>query len=210
MQEHLAKEKRRILLSLVESAKEKKMDSLLPAHSQYEPLSVADEHSVYLRLKRKLESMPEEASLEAYRRLKCKLDLRRLKRKNHMKLFDIDSYVNELIDREKISKSRRVKSEQLEANCSESNINEADDGDVIMFEKETLKSVDDSSSGCEIIAVKDVLDRFKFASHSFQYGLNYKSTSFQMPIGMVQARNDDIKCVLSPMTNKYEKNYFFY
>ncbi len=188
-------------MSLIESANEKNKDSLLASHSQYEPLSVADETIVNLKLERKLESITEDTNLDVYRRLKCKLDLRRLKRKNHIKLFDIDSYVNELIDREKMTRSNEIKKEKNQKNNHEYT-GEVDDDDIIIFENETLKSVDNTSSGCEIIAVKNVLDRFKNSTKGFQLDLNYKTT-FQMPIGMVQTRNDDIKCIISPMTNKF-------
>jgi len=196
-------QKRRILILLVESAKEKKLDSLMAAHNQHEPLTQNDEAKIISSLSRKIEAIEadhqQHENLFAYRRLRRKLELRKLKRKKHLKLFDIDSYVNELIDREKDAIKQRLNSEGNTEN------------EAILFETdEAIKSSLDmnENSDCEIVAIKRVLDRFKFKNFikPAQFDFNYKNV-ITMPIGLVEKRNDDVKCVLSPFTNKVLKPY---
>ena len=50
------------------------------------------------------------------KQLRAKLELRRLKRKKRVKVFDIDSYVNELIDREKMSAKAIKREKQISEN----------------------------------------------------------------------------------------------
>lgn len=136
----------------------------------------------------------------ALRRLRAKLNLRDLKRAQHIKLFDIDSYTNELIDRE------RLRRKQLAATSKENENNQPD----VIFEYKTLKTSaysNDSSSTPEVIEITRVLDRFKrekptyIVTHSCAHD-SIVSFLDRMPIGMVESRNDDIKCLFSPFTNK--------
>ena len=207
IQEQMHEQKRRILSMLVESAKEKKLDLLMAAHNQHEPLTQNDEARIISSLSRKIEAieadqqqmLPPHENLFAYRRLRRKLELRKLKRKKHLKLFDIDSYVNELIDREKDGIKQRLNTDGHTEN------------EAILFETdEAIKSSLDmnENSDCEIVAIKRVLDRFKFKNFlkPAQCDFNYKHV-ITMPIGLVEKRNDDVKCVLSPFTNKVLKPY---
>jgi len=144
--EQLAIEKKRLLISLYESANEKKTDKLLDSNFHYEPLSSNDENKLLFQMRSILDTGEESLSptkLYTYRRFKTKLELRKLKRVNHLPLFDIDSYVNELIDSEKLSVKSGV------------------NHDDIIFESETLKTnLEEKNSDCQIVAIKNVLDRF--------------------------------------------------
>lgn len=241
MQEQLAREKKRILLSLIEAAsKEKK--SVAEDYVQYEPMSQNEEEQLLRQLNHLLASQSDaddqsdSQDLISARQLRAKLELRKRKRKNHMKVFDIDSYVNELIDREKMAakaikmeKQDRENSSPIDQNQlkvfqsmfqivskvlfylylyfkktkkgNNNQIDEVEDDDVIFFENETLQASTDKS--CEIIAVKRVLDRFKFSRPTnSNFGSCYNDLRF-MPIGIVNFRNDDVKCIFSPFTKKY-------
>ncbi len=184
--EQLAIEKKRLLISLYESAREKKTDKILDSNFHCEPLSSNDENKLLFQMRSILDTEQESLTptkLYTYRRFKTKLELRKLKRINHLPLFDIDSYVNELIDNEKLS----IKSEE--------------DQDDIIFESETLKTnLEGKDSDCQIVAIKRVLDRFKSNSKR----INHKNLSNlnRFLIGMVESRNDDVKCLISPFTKK--------
>lgn len=140
----------------------------------------------------------ERQRLAALRRLRAKLNMRHIKRSRHMKLFDIDAYTNELIDRER---ARRRRNQQQEAS-------EKAQEDVI-FEYKTLKtSAYETDSKQEVIEITRVLDRFKREEplkRRISTSLSDSAVVYfldKMPIGMVESRNDDIKCLLSPFTNK--------
>ena len=184
--EQLAIEKKRLLISLYESAKKKKTDKILDSNFHYEPLSSNDENKLLFQMRSILDTDEKSLSptkLYTYRRFKTKLELRKLKRVNHLPLFDIDSYVNELIDSEKLS----VKSEENQ--------------DDIIFESETLKTnLEEKDSDCQIVAIKNVLDRFSTNSKGIIRKNEANSNRFL--IGMVESRNDDVKCLISPFTNK--------
>jgi hypothetical protein len=71
---------------------------------------------------------------------------------------------------------------------------------------------DDLSAGCEIIAVKNILDRFEDRNFKLNNNFHYRNQNdniekydfnLQPPIGLVESRYDDIKCVISPLTNKF-------
>jgi hypothetical protein len=184
--EQIAIEKKRILLSLIESSKEKKLDRLLDSNFCYEPFNQNEETKLLTKLKSILDKTSDSLSptkLYTYKRFTTKLELRKLKRSKHLQPFDIDSYVNELIDNEKLS---NLKSEQTNKNNNSIN-------DDIIFESETLKM--DSNNDCFIIATKHVLDRFKTSAHK-------RSNCYDLSIGIVESRNDDVKCLLSPFTNE--------
>ena len=214
--EKLAFEKKRILMSIVESARDKNCPtfSKLIFENHYEKLSVKNENSLLNKLNSLLEnddSLGKNLSTSQIfrlRRFRTKLEVRSLKRSKHIKQFDIDSYVNELIDSEKNAKlssfkprNRCIKREAL-ANENQStgqneDASEETEDDSIIFENETLKeSLDADSNTCEIVAVTRVLDRFNTKLRNFDMSFN------QMPIGMVEFRNEDIKCVISPFSKK--------
>ena len=113
----------------------------------------------------------------ALTRFKCKLNLRRLKRLKRLKLFDIDSYTNELIDSEKSRKEIANEEEK---------------------QKQHLQ-VSTSNNDVEVIAVYRVLDRFNKLKKNNQFGY---SLDLSFKIGLIEYRNDDIKCVVSPFTKK--------
>ena len=198
LQDHLKvlSEKNRILKTLSELAKEQ-----LVSHHHLEHLSVSEETKLLKLLKvilQRLESgdpdfalgqqllVKSPSTVFALVRLRRKLELRSYKRDKHVRLFDIDSYVNELIDREKASRRHELK-------CS------ADHPDEVIYEAELLKTTGDGSSDCEIVAVKSVLDRFK----SFYTA----SPHDHLSIGIVQSRVDDVKCLLSPLTHRLLQPY---
>lgn len=140
----------------------------------------------------------------ALMRLRAKLNLRDIKRSQHIKLFDIDSYTNELIDREQLRRKQHASTTSTSVKENESN-----QPDVI-FEYKTLKTSaysNDSSSTPEVIEITRVLDRFKrekptyIVTHSSAHDSRVSFLD-RIPIGMVESRNDDIKCLLSPFTNK--------
>ena len=216
--EKLAFEKKRILMSLIETAKEK--NAAQNSTHQLEKLSLKEENTILNQLTNLVElGKGEENSLEMsdvfrLHRFKAKLEVRSLKREKHVKLFDIDSYVNELIDSEKTAQLNQIKHSRLikqehdrlcgnetagSAENTNTEENEANDQDnEIIFEHETLKESLDGTNNCQIVAVTRVLDRFNSKTNI----VNYDMYLNQMPIGMVESRNDDIKCVISPFSKK--------
>ena len=212
-QEALALEKKKILQSLSQIAKEKKIDPSLSA-SRYEFFNLDQEKRVLCKLKKHISDMEnsnhnDKNRVCALRRFKVKLELRKLKREKHLKLFDLDSYVNELLDSEKLSQ-KEIKNEN---DVQQGFVNQIKDevlyGDMggeeddVIFESETLATNlgDNENSECEIISVKRVLDRFKYSTRkqsNYDTHLKYGNIMF---IGMVETRNDDVKCVLSPYSN---------
>ena len=203
LQDHLKilSEKNRILKTLSELAKEQ-----LVSTDHLELLSVSEEAKLLKMLKeilRRIETgdpnfplgqqlmSRSPGTIFALIRLRRKLELRSYKRDKHVRIFDIDSYVNELIDREKASRRHEFK---LSVAPSDEN-----DNDVI-FDTEILKTTGDGSgsSDCEIVAVKSVLDRFKSS---------FVTSHDHSTIGIVQSRVDDVKCILSPLTNLILKPY---
>lgn len=173
-QQQIALEKKKILISLLET--EKKSEN---SNQHFEHINSCDENKILLKLNSILEDSNHNLSptkLNCLKRFRSKLELRKLKREQHLQLFDIDSYVNELIDSEKLS-FKPAKNQD----------------DDIIFECETLKSTVDKNEP-EIVATTCVLDRFR--------SINRKFESSRFSIGMVQSRNDDVKCLLSPLTNK--------
>jgi len=216
--EQLVLEKKKVLMAILESSRNQ--DSI---DELDEPLSLIDEKRILNQLVQILNQSESEGESEknkqsdkitALRRLKCKLELRNLKRKKRQKLFDIDSYVNELIDRERFSFKKTLG--EFSANPEENNLRQNKelannhDNDVI-FEKETLKTSFDSNGGssCQIIAIKQVLDRFNIAVKADVYDQSERHTFF-MPIGFIVIRNEDVKCLISPLTNKYQIDYFLF
>lgn len=216
-QEKIALEKKRILISLVEAAKEDKAIKDL-FENCYDRLSENQETQILRQLNEIFENAESESLLKEkgvnpnqifrLRRFRRKLEIRELKRKKHIKLFDIDSYTNELIDSEKMNDSHRVnhdiwtiKAETQELNCKDEN--EMEDESVI-FEYETLKeSIDkDGSKNFEIVAVTRVLDRFNTKSKNSNFSDFCSPISMRMPLGIVEFRNDDIKCLKSPFSQK--------
>ena len=118
----------------------------------------------------------------ALTRFKCKLNLRRLKRLKRLKLFDIDAYTNELIDSEKSRKQIANDEDKKE-------------------QKQHLQitNIGTSSNDVEVIAVYRVLDRFNKFKKCDQFGY---SLDLSFKIGLIEYRNDDIKCIVSPFTKK--------
>ena len=114
MQEQLAREKKRILLSLIESASNEKK-SLVQDYVQHEPLSQDEEDTLLVKLT-ELINQSGDQDMFSVKQLRAKLELRRLKRKKRVKVFDIDSYVNELIDREKMSAKAIKREKQIYEN----------------------------------------------------------------------------------------------
>ena len=215
-EEKLSFEKKRILMTILESAKENEKNN---PQNKYEKLSQKEEDVLLSQLKNVLgndlsdqENCLEMNDIFRLRRFKAKLEVRSLKRKKHIKLFDIDSYANELIDSEKTTKlnnikhTRLIKKENDRNFANEQGLNrdnsagdDNEEDDDIIFENETLKESLDGSNNCEIVAVTRVLDRFNSKTNTSPFYDIYHS---QMPIGMVDSRNDDIKCVISPFTGK--------
>ncbi len=107
-------------------------------------------------------------------RYRSKLNLRKLKRLKRLKCFDIDTYTNELID-------------------SESNSNSH-----LKLEKRFL---DKNSNDIDIIAINycRVLDRFEAPR---KRKLQFQNIEDLYMVSIVEFRNDDVKCVISPFTNK--------
>ena len=173
----------------------------------------------YLEDEEKLKNKATGYQLSALKRLRTKLELRNKKRNSFIKLFDIDSYTNELIDREKANKSYQIKKEALALTSPFTGLNNPEDNgqdgnaDVI-YERKTLKTnISEKDSSVEIIEITRILDRFKnekFSSTLPDTSQNEKQFYYlnQMPIGCVENRNDDIKCILSPFTNKSASIYF--
>jgi hypothetical protein len=108
------------------------------------------------------------------KRYRSKLNLRRLKRLKRLKCFDIDTYTNELIDSETNSNSH------LKIETSPSNKNTSD---------------------IDIIAINycRVLDRFEAPK---KRKLQFPNIEDLYMVSIVEFRNDDVKCLISPYTNK--------
>ena len=218
-QEKLAIEKKRILLSLIEKSKETAQNS----NEKHELMSVDEEKRLLKQLNKIVNNMDmnevenelkNEPGLAkevfALRRLRCKLEMRELKRSKHHKLFDVDSCVNELIDSEKMSQLNEFRRGLVKKETANELDGEDNGNDDVVFEFEALKEVVDGGE-CEIVAVTQVLDRFKhrksrFSSEDYEMSgdeheshLRYLS---RMPIGMLEFRYDDIKCVISPWSKK--------
>ena len=98
-------------------------------------------------------------------------------------------------------KKRKILTFFQELNCKDEN--EMEDESVI-FEYETLKeSIDkDGSKNFEIVAVTRVLDRFNTKSKNSNFSDFCSPISMRMPLGIVEFRNDDIKCLKSPFSQK--------
>jgi hypothetical protein len=148
----------------------------------YDSLSLAGENLILNKLNLVLSNEENLKKLSnnlkyALTRFKCKLNLRRLKRLKRLKLFDIDSYTNELIDSEKSRKEIANEEEK---------------------QKQHLQ-VSTSNNDVEVIAVYRVLDRFNKLKKNNQFGY---SLDLSFKIGLIEYRNDDIKCVVSPFTKK--------
>lgn len=144
---------------------------------------MSDEMRIRSQLDNLLSSREEKAS--PLRRLRAKLELRRIKRSEHLKLFDLDAFTNELMDRERAASSIRPQSR--------------DDDDDVIFEYKTFKA-NAYEKSADVIEIDLVLNRFKKGKDP-----DYLDIFYPTPIGMVGWRNDDIKCILSPFTNKYLK-----
>lgn len=177
--EEMAREKKKILAAISEQVK---LDKQARRQQNLRVLTMADEE----RLINILDKMTETS--HAMRRLRAKLAMRQAKRANHKKLFDLDSMVNELIDREKLKHDE-----------SQAATNLFDD---VIFEGVTLKtSCGDSNN--DIIELVPVLDRFnkrRVKLMEFEsFGHEYSTLSH---IGMVESRNEDVKCLISPYSNK--------
>ena len=221
--EKIAFEKKRILASIVESAKEDRNAKTL-FNTRYEKLSEKEEKQILSQLDGIFFDDNSELSLREkldpnlisrLRRFRSKLGIRELKRSKHIKLFDIDSYVNELIDGEKMNDLNRnnqdslakVKTETQEEkifeNCRKE-VTSEDEDDSIIFEHETLKESlnTDGTNTFEIVAVTRVLDRFNSKRKNNNSSFFCSPTSMRMPVGIVEFRNDDIKCVISPFSQK--------
>lgn len=146
---------------------------------EHEPLKPSDEELLLL----KINSMDEELSKtsidfqQSVARLRCKLNLRKLKRQKRLKIFDIDSMTNELIDSEKTSLQPTP--------C-----------------KETLMTIDsNNSTDIEVISINRILDRFNSSKKKDYF------THFQCTVGLVEFRNEDVKCLISPFSNQLLKPY---
>lgn len=176
---------------------------------------VSGENWKILNLENK--AITKDQQLFKLKRLGAKLELRNRKRKLYLKLFDIDSYTNELIDREKANtifhnrfkKETPTLNDQAIGGLDKSQEPDQDNADVI-FECKTLKTnISEKDSSFEIIEITRILDRFKNErstlpdNHQNDKHLYYFD---QMPIGCVESRNEDIKCILSPYTNKSVPN----
>ena len=76
----------------------------------------------------------------------------------------------------------------------------------VIFEYKTLKTnaYETIDSKAEVIEITRVLDRFKKEKPTWTVVVRPDIVSYldQMPIGMVESRNEDIKCLVSPFTNK--------
>ncbi|CAF0807770.1 unnamed protein product [Brachionus calyciflorus] len=196
--ELIALEKKKILHSLIEK-ENSHMDSKI---NKYESMNLDEEEKLLKKLNKYLENKSVQDSQLA--RLRAKLNIRKLKRKNHVKIFDIDSYVNELIDQEKASLLNLVKQNKIkpELNHNFMDINNYELDSDIIFESASLQT----SDNLEIIEVSRVLDRFKSKKTKFHH---HEITMYdvQPRIGLVEARNDDIKCLISPYTNQVLKPY---
>lgn len=203
-QDQIALEKKKVLTALLESAKEKSLNSKM---SKYEAFNLSEEARLLKKLDKHLAEEDCSNNLHELSRFRAKLELRSLKRKNHSKIFDIDSYVNELIDREKMRQNNfKIEPEKM--------LEDDELDDDVIFQSATLKTnvnTEDNlnDSACEVIEIRRVLDRFnhkkfKFKSQNLEnFEANNLYHQFQMTIGMVESRNDDIKCLISPYTNKY-------
>ena len=209
-QEQFIQEKKRILAVFNEQAKQEK--NFLAKINNFESLSVSDETRLLDKLNTVLdkledgvdEEMSTQNQISDLRRFRAKLELRKLKRKNFVKLFNLDSFTNELIDQEKFSLMQRVaKKEGVRQAFNETEFphGEESSDDIIFEGVVTLKA---SDSGCEIIELVRVLDRFNGRKFKLTSNLNQESVfECNIPIGMVDSRNEDTKCLISPFSNKF-------
>ena len=129
----------------------------------------------------------------ALTRYRCKLNLRKLKRVKRLKLFDIDAYTNELIDSEKSHK--QVQKEEVDVKPIHHQLQVSN---ISSLNSNSNKN--NSNNDVEIIAVYRVLDRFNKLNKKFDQ-FNY-SLNLSFKIGLIEYRNDDIKCIVSPYTKK--------
>ncbi|RNA20228.1 cysteine-rich 2-binding -like [Brachionus plicatilis] len=187
-------ERKKVLSSLIDSAKTDQNTYL----SKHEFLSV-DEEASYLNILNKYldNEIVDDPTLMRFR---AKLTLRNLKRKNYSKVFDIDSYVNELIDQEKMKMLNSIKQRKLKLEFAENcqnDVTESDDD--IIFESASLQATDNS----EIIEIKRVLDRFK---NRKQRDHNHE---IDLDVHMVEARKEDTKCLISPYSNQVLKPFIW-
>jgi hypothetical protein len=216
-QEQIAQEKKRILAILNEHAKQEK--SFIEKINNSEPLSRKDEEILLKGINNFLineekeqqeELKIDDESLCTLRRLRAKLGLRKMKRKKHVKLFDLDSFVNELIDRENHSKKLKIKKDNNQSDQIESSENSNSSDTDVIFEDTALKTSFNSTNNnndVEIIELVRVLDRFKdkklkYGSPCYYSEERNSSMNLSSPIGIVHSRNDDIKCIISPFSNK--------
>jgi hypothetical protein len=213
--EKLATEKKLILAALNEQIKQEK--DFLNKINSYESLSLSDEAKLLDTLNEffKEHNDAEVSSLDVrtiagLRRFRAKLEMRKLKRKNYLKLFNLDTFVNELIDREKYNMMSSVKSEYgpSPVKLAYGAVRDLpmEDEDII-FQGVTLKTCEsEMNSGCEIIELERVLDRFNDRKFKFiqsnEHSADNRMESSHMPIGIVEFRNEDVKCLISPYTKK--------
>ena len=264
--EQLAFEKKKIIKAIIESSSstanqtsgqqsnntKKSSHTSLATRLRHEPLNKYEETQVLANLNQLLSDNSDsaqhqlskpllESKQSALRRLRCKLQLRSLKRALHLNLLDIDSYTNELMDNEKASARHQmqlIKAEKLHqeqqhdqyhlqqqqqqtASFKDAEQDDDNDDDDIIFDQEVLKtSLDGDNDACQIVAVVSVLDRFKrhwgrmhkmMPINNFNCYYSYEDNDHhhhhhqanRIPsIGIVESRNDDIKCVISPLSNK--------
>lgn len=189
-------EKKNILTSLINSTK---TNSTIDYNLNKFELMNVDEEAYYLKiLNKQLDN--EYRSDPVLARFRAKLTMRNLKRKNFTKIFDIDSFTNELIDQEKIKMLNLLRQKKIKSDLEENSQNEISNcDDDIIFESASLQTTDDS----EIIEIKRVLDRFnnkKIKSFHHQLDLN---------VHMVDARKEDVKCLISPYSNQVLKPFIW-
>lgn len=189
-------EKKNILSSLINSTKTN--PTLDYDMNRFELMNI-DEEAYYLKiLNEYLDNENQSESVLA--RFRAKLTMRNLKRKNYVKIFDIDSFTNELIDQEKTKMLNLLKHKKFKSDLEENSQDDTNNcDDDIIFESASLQTTDNS----EIIEIKRVLDRFKnkkFKSCHHQLDLN---------VHMVDARKEDVKCLISPYSNQVLKPFIW-
>jgi hypothetical protein len=218
-QEKLALEKKQILAALNEQLKLEK--NFLAKINNYKTLSASDENKLLENLNRffdncknRSEEIISEKVLTDLMRFRAKLEMRSLKRKKSLKVFNLDAYVNELIDREKHNMMNAIKKWHGPSPKKQFSASFLTDDDDIIFEGSTLKtSESEANNGCEIIELVRVLDRFndkkfKFSQFNEPFSDNKVRHNLFAPIGMVESRNEDVKCLISPYSKKFVMFYF--
>jgi hypothetical protein len=226
--EQLAIEKKRILDAIVANAKQQMEDKKMGLDSMaHEKLSI-DQENLYLKRLSLLDSIEPtkwngsnktSTNESALRRLKAKLALRKLKRQRHIKLFNIDSYTNELIDNERRSIEYQQRQHLAALKC-EKEETESNDDDITIIEFDTLMTDSTTNSNnCELVATERILDRFKRhhwnvspmtinTPYNCQHYLNLlRKQQIEIPIGLVSTRSEDFKCLISPLTGEITKPY---